>query len=258
MRNFIFLSLLFLAACSGEEAKTDKTAVDKKLENEGSLEAEIQAIDNEIQTSGQQATSMRYTQENGAYIVVNAHLNEAGKIIKIEENYSDGDGANSGVNSFYLKDEKIFATREYYSDMSANPASFVDRLSYYDNKQKVAKTLEKRVEFEEQLDGTEYKSVALKGMSMDRAKNVLDQKGEFETSFQGFVKVQALNYIIIGSENSESWVSSIRVDYEDEFIKTLLSNPKKYLNKKVFVAFENVTDPTGFQYQTYLSGKFVN
>lgn len=257
MRNFIFISLLILAACSGEKAKTDDQIADKKLANEGSLESEMKAIDAEIQTSGQQATSMRYTKDNGAFVVVNAHLNDAGKIIKIEENYSDGDGANSGQNSFYMKDEKIFATREYYSDMSAHPASFVDRISYYDNKQKVVKTLEKRVEFEEELDNVEYKTADLKGIKMDRAKNVLDQTGEFETSFQGFVRVQALNYIIIGSKNSETWVSSIRVDYEDDFITTLLKNPAKYLNKKVFVAFENITDPTGFQYQTYLSGKFV-
>ncbi|MCE3295375.1 MAG: hypothetical protein K0R65_1089 [Crocinitomicaceae bacterium] len=258
MRNFIFLSLLFLAACSGEEAKTDDKTTGKKLANEGSLESEMKAIDSEIQSSGQQATSMRYTKENGAFIVVNAHLNEAGKIIKIEEDYSDGDGANSGRNSFYLKDEKVFASREYYSDMSAHPASFVDRLSYYDKNQKVVKTQEKRVEFEEELDRVEYQDVALKGITMDRAKKVLDQSGEFETFFQGFVNVQALNYIIIGSKNSESWVSSVRVDYEDSFIKTLLSDPKKYLNRKVFVAFENITDPTNFQYQSYLSGKFVD
>jgi hypothetical protein len=257
MRNFIFLSLLMLAACSGEEAKTDDKIEDSELANEGSLESEMKAIDAEIETSGQQATSMRYTKDNGAFVVVNAHLNETGKIIKVEESYSDGDGANNGQNSFYLKDEKIFATREYYSDMSAHPASFVDRLSYYDKKQQVVKTLEKRVEFEEELDNVEYKTVDLKSIKMDRANNVLDQTGEFETSFQGFVRVQALNYIIIGSKNSEGWVSSVRVDYEDEFITSLLKNPAKYLNKKVFISFENVTDPTGFQYQTYLSGKFI-
>ncbi|MGV3631297.1 MAG: hypothetical protein ACO1O6_08825 [Bacteroidota bacterium] len=258
MRNFIFFSLLILAACSGEEAKKENKIVDKKLANEGSLESEMQAIDAGIQTSGQQATSMRYTKDNGSYVVVNAHLNEAGKIIKVEESYSEGDGGNSGLNSFYLKDEKIFATREYYSDMAAHPASFVDRVSYYDKNQKVVKTLEKRVEFEEELDRVEYKPVTLKAISMDRAKNVLDQTGEFETSFQGFVKVQALNYLIIGSKNSEGYVSSVRVDYEDDFITTLLSNPVKYLNKKVFISFENVTDPTGFQYQTYLSGRFIH
>lgn len=257
MRNFLLFSFLVLASCSGSEKSKNEARGVKKLSNEGQLKSEMEAIDSDILSKGQQATSMRYTKDNGAYIVVNAHLNEAGRIIKVEENYSEGEGANTGQNSFYLKDEKIFATREYYSDIEANPPVFIDRISYYDKNQKVIKTMEKRVELEEELDAIEYKPVAPKAVTMSRARSVLDQKGEFETTFQGFVRVQALNYLIIGSKNSESYVSSVRVDYEDEFIKMLLKDPAKYLNRKVFIRFENVTDPTGFQYQSYLSGEFI-
>ncbi|MFN5415531.1 MAG: hypothetical protein ACK5B9_00635 [Flavobacteriia bacterium] len=256
MRYILFLSLIVLASCSGKTE--EKTLENSKGKIDGALDAEMKAIDADISTSGQVATSMRYTKNEDVYIVVNAHLNAGGKFVKIEEDFNDGAKGNNGKNSFYLKDDKVFATRAYYSDMQAAKPAFVDRITYYDKNEKAIKSIEKRVDYEEDLDQAEYVEVKTVALSIDRARRVLDQKGEFETTFQGFIDVNPLKYIIIGEKNSNGYVSSIRVDYEDDFIKMLLKDQNKYMNRKIFIQFENVVDPTGMQYQSYLSGKILD
>lgn len=257
MRIFFIFLLVFLVSCSGSK-NNELDENQSKSKMEGAFDAEIEAIEEELSGKGQLATSMRYTKDDNAYIVVRAHLNEVGNIIKIEEEYNEGLGKNNGITSFYLKDGKVFASKEYFNDVSPQKQDFVERISYYDKNQKVQKSMEKRVKYEEELEEADYQEVSPHQLTLDRAKRVLDQESEFETTFQGFVQVQALNYLIVGAKNSEGYVSSIRVDYEDSFIKTLLAEPTKYLNRKVFISFENVVDPTGFQYQTYLSGKFID
>lgn len=256
MRYILFLSLIVLASCSG---KSNEAILEKSNKsNNGALEAEMKAIDSDIEQNGQLATSMRYTKNEDIYIVVNAHVNSAGKIVKIEEDFNDGAKGNNGKNSFYLKDDKVFASRAYYSDMQSAKPAFVDRITYYDKNEKALNSIEKRVDYEEDLDRVEYSEVKTVALSIDRARRVLDQKGEFETTFQGFIDVNPLRYIIIGAKNSNGYVSSIRVDYDDDFIKMLLKDQNKYLNRKIFIQFENIIDPSGMQYQSYLSGNLVD
>ncbi len=95
MRFLFILSLIFIcSSCSNDDSVSSKG----KLATENTIDAEMAAIDAEILEKGQVATSLRYTKNDDVYIVVNAHLNEAGKIIKFEEEYNDGFNKNNGRN----------------------------------------------------------------------------------------------------------------------------------------------------------------
>lgn len=255
----VLFILLFTISCS---TKNKDAAISNETTQKPSktlaIEKEIAEIEQITAEKGQLASSMRYTKDNGAAIVVNAHLDENGNIIKVEEDFNEGEGHNFGLNTFYFKNSKLIGTKERFSDVESKTPAFIERISYYDKNEKPIRTIEKRVTYEEELDQAQYKEVALHKASNERAKRVLAQSDEFETTFQGFVEVQALNYLILGAKNSTGYVTSLRLDYEDAFIKQLLVNPKKYLNRKMYVTFQNVTDPTGFQYQSYLTGKFID
>jgi hypothetical protein len=253
---FVITTLVFsLFSCNSTKEKEVKN---QTVPAEGAYNAEMKAIDSEIENSGQTASSLRFTKENGSTIVVRAHLSDKGNMLKIEEEYNDGELKNIGTTSFYYKKDKIFATREYFDDkLSENTPKFVDRISYYDEKGNVIRTVEKRVNFEEELENAEYTEVKKVKVSIERAKKVLDQKDEYKITFQGIIEVNALNYLIVGSSGNDAFTSGIRVDYDDAFIKTLLKNQEKYLNKKIEVVFENITDQTGFTYQSYIQGKFL-
>ncbi|MES2588557.1 MAG: hypothetical protein V4622_06205 [Bacteroidota bacterium] len=258
----LVVSFLNLSSCSNEEKKNEKI-VSTKLSQEDAMNAEMQAIDQEAEAVGKVASSLRFTLENGEFIVVTAHLSEKNEILKIEEDFDDGQKGNAGKNTFYLKDGKVFLTREYIDDRSKlnskqdSVSQFVERISYYNKKEKVEKTIEKRVDFEDDLEDVSFVPVALHEAKIDRAKRVLDQKDEFKITFQGLINVNAIHFLIVGSSGQDAYTSAIRVDYEDKFIQTLLANQEKFMNRKIQVAFENVVDQTGFQYQSYIEGKFV-
>jgi hypothetical protein len=229
-----------------------------EVSEEGAFNAEMKAIDSEIETVGKLASSLNFSKEDGSTIVVRAHLSENDDILKIEEEFNDGEKKGFGTKSFYYRQGKIFATREYMEEhLAGKEAKFIDRISYYDKNEKVTKTLEKRVSFEEELEGLPYNVVEKFQVDPSRAKKVLDQKDEFKITFQGIIDVNALNYLIVGSPGSDGYTSAIRVDFTDPFIKALTTNQKAYMNKEIEVVFQNITDDTGFQYQSYIQGKFI-
>jgi len=256
--GIIFAMAVLVSACGNAGKQEDAKVVSTKLSNEESLEAEIKAVEETIAKSDQVASSLRYTKENGASIVVLAHVDDAGKILKIEEVFNDGDNGNNGTISYYMQGKFPFATREYFEDRtSAETPKFVERKSYYDKAGKVLRTIEKRVNYEEELDAAAFVPVALHNCPLTRAQKVLDQKDEFETTFQGFVNVEVLNYLVVGEPKANGYTSAMRADYEDDFIKDALKNEKKYMNRKIRVSFETVQDPSGFEYQMYHGAEWV-
>lgn len=256
-KSLFFCSLLFLIACNSDNSADKSEQIKTGTSPDTAITAEITAIDQEISTTGQEATSLNYSKEDGTSIVVHAHLNVKGKLLRLDEEYNNGPVGNTGTNIFYLKEDKVIATRERFEDkVSSENAQFVERLSFYNSKGDVIRTLEKRVKFEEDLEGIEFREVSKQKLDIARAERALNQQGEFETTFQGFVEAQALRYIVVGSSKS-GFTSAIRINAEDDFIRFISVNEKKHLNRKVQISFEHVMDPTGFQYQSYIQGSFV-
>jgi hypothetical protein len=254
--GIILITFLFNISSCSEHKKKEKI-ITIKLSQEDAMNAEMKSIDAEIETSGKVVTSLRYVLENGEFVVVYAHLSSNDEILKIEEEFNDGEKGNTGINAFYLKDGNIFLTREYMEDRTVKSApKFIERISYYDKKEKVEKTIEKRVDFEEDIDNASFSPTELHALSIERAKKVLDQKDEFEITFQGIFDINATNFLSVGSHKKNGYTSTIRCEYDDDFIRLLLSNQKKYLNKKIQVSFQNIKDATGMVYQSYIQGKF--
>jgi hypothetical protein len=259
MAKFFFsLLFLFLITSCGTKNQSPDKIIEEKLSITESLNAEITAIEQEITTNAQTASSLRYSKENGESVVVAAYFDPSGNILKIEEFFTQKNNGSNGLKSFYLRNNKPFATKEYFADNSnAKAPKFVDRISYYDENEKIIQTIEKKVDFEEDLDNTEYVVVPPVSCSINRAQQVLNQEGEFETTFQGFVHVDVLSYLVVGEPKPNGYTSALRADYEDGMLKELLKNEKKHLNRKIRVEFNTITDPSGFEYQVYLGAKFV-
>ena len=250
--------LTILSAC-GEDNSSEKKVekVSQKLDNEDAIEAEIKAIEEEIVKADLVAHSLNYSKENGEAIEVLAHLSKDNVILKIEEKFSDGNAKNSGTITYYLKDKYPFVSKELFEDLS-NPsaAKYVERVSYYDKKGKAISTKEKRVNYQEELPNVSFISVPLKTCSINRAMQVLEQKGDFETTFQGFAITEILNYLVVGQPEEGGYTSALRVEVEDNFIKDALKNQKKYLNKKCRVSFQ-IAENSGFEYQLYTGGSWA-
>lgn len=260
LKGMLMMVLIFASACGSDQSKEAAVAAPSpKLSNEESIEAEMAAIDEASMKSDLAAYSLNYNKESGESIRVVAHLTPENVILKLDENFSEGSGGNNGTITYYMKEKFPFATREYFEDNS-NPqeSKFVERISYYDAKGKVLSTKEKRVNYEEDLQNTNFVSVPLHACSVDRAMQVLEQKGEFETTFQGFAKTNSMDYLIVGQPGKDGYSSALGIEMQDPFIQDAMRNESRYLNKKCRVTFSAVQASSGFEYQMYIAGEWVD
>lgn len=254
--------LVLLTACGGLEEDTvvdnkkdKKTKVVVHFKNEAEMDARILQIDSITAAADQIASSLRYSKdETGESIEVFGYMNTNNEIMKIEEQFSDGNGKSNGKRTYYLNGGKPFVTLELIDEVAGDKAQFVDRISYYDEKGKVMKTKERRADYQDLTETMSYKPVPLYAVSMDRAMRALNQEKEFQTTFQGFIHQDVFSYLIVGENNPDGFRSTLRLDYKDKLIQLMSDNEKGYMGESIRVNFQKHTDETGFQFQVYAGG----
>ena len=87
--------------------------------------------------------------------------------------------------------------------------------------------------------------------------DALNSRKEFATTFQGFVNQDMFSYIILGPDDPNGFTTALRLDYKDQLVNILASDPEKYMGAHVKVNFE-VHNDRGFEFQVYAGGKFVD
>lgn len=261
MIKYIFPLILFLAACSGNESKDQQSKdakVVKTFKDEKEMDEYVLELIALTDASGLVASSLNYQKSDGEGIEVHGLMDRDNKIHIIEEVYSEGNGKSHGTRYYYLNQNgKPFVTQELIDEIVGEQATFVDRVSYYDASGKVVKTKERRAPYQDNIDQVQYKPVGLKGISIDRAWRALNSKHEFATTFQGFVQEDVMSYLIVGENKPDGYTSALRLDYKDQLINVLYSNPDAYLGEPVEVNFQ-VHEDRGLTFQIYAGGKFPN
>lgn len=253
---FLFSSL-FLTACSSENNPTDANPTSEEYvpnENEVAYEEYIAQID--ANDSLGVGNSLFYSKGNNEFTEVELFVNDAGVMVKMIESYTQTT-QTVAKNIFYLKKGKKFASKELYEVNKNGQFSFVERVTYYDEKEKPLVTKVRTAPFEQDLEFETFKSAKKQDCSMQRALNILDQKGEFNTTYQGFVKEGGFTYIIVGGSGKDDFTSSLLVQYEDATVKKLIENEKAMIGTPLIVDFQVVEDPgEGFEYQILRSVAF--
>lgn len=248
----IFLLLgFFLPACSSENNPVDSTHPTSEEyvpnENEVAYEAYIAEIDSDDSLGI--GNSLFYSKGNSEFTEVEFYVNDKGEMVKMIESYTQA-SQTVAKNIFYLKKGRKFASKELYEVNKNGEFSFVERVTYYDDKEKPLVTKERVAPFEQDLDFESFKSAKKQDCSMQRALDILDQKGEFNTTYQGYVKEGGFTYIIVGGVEADGYTSSLLVQYEDATIKKLMANEKAMIGTPLIVDFQVVEDAgEGFEYQ---------
>lgn len=261
MIKYIFpLCLLLLAACSSEEKSKEvkKEPIVKSFKNESDMDNRVQELKIIVEASDLVANSLRYEKPDGSSIEVVGHVDKTNVLQIVEEIFSEGNGKTNGTIFYFLQSGKPFVTQELIDEIDEqNGSVFIDRISYYDSNGKVIKTKERRAAFQDDIVNETYQSVPLHSVSIDRAMRALNSEKEFETTFQGFVHQDMFSYLIVGENTADGYTTALRLDYKDQLINVLNSDPKKYIGAKIKLNFENHED-RGFHFQVYAGGKFVD
>ena len=262
MRNlniYLFVILLSVAftSCKNEGKNKDNSETTEKGFNESKWIETMKKVDSQIATSDAIANSLYYSKESGESEKIVAFLSQENKILKIEETFSGTPVENAGRIIYYLNHTQPMVTIEMFEDMSnLEEVKFVERISYYNDLGEATYTKEKRVNYEEDLESASYESVDLVTLSTKKIFQILNQEGEFQTTFQGLVETESLNYLIVGEPKEDGFTSAMRIEFEDHFIKEIYKNPKKYMNKKARVTFQVSRMQGNFEYQVYTGGSW--
>lgn len=263
MKKYIFPLLLVGLVSCGSDNSAEKNTEEKKtvvthFKNEAEMDQQVLELKKITEASDIIANSLHYEKSDGQMIEVIGHLDTANVLQIIEEQFSEGNGKTNGTRYYFLNNGKPFVTQELIDQVNGeNEAVFIDRISYYDEKGKIIKTKERSASFQDDINGMKYKPTALHPISSDRAMDALNSKKEFATTFQGFVNQDMFSYIILGANDPNGFTTALRLDYKDQLINILASDPEKYLGANVKVNFE-VHNDRGFEFQVYAGGKFVD
>jgi hypothetical protein len=262
MRTILFIIPLFFLACSGndslknpEPSRTDEKIV-VTLKGEVDMMNRKVAIDALVEQAGNVATSLNYMKSDGSFVKVLAYLNKENVILKIEEQFSNGSDQTNGKAIYYMNDGKPFLTQELLDEVSGTAHRFVDRISFYNKSGKVVKTKERSALYQEESEQLAYSAARFHAISIDRAMRALNAKGEFETTFQGFVNEGPILYLVVGENKEDGYTSALKCDFQDQLLKQLSKNSLQQLGKRLQVSFVVEEDQSSV-YQIYTGGDWA-
>ncbi|MCH2229820.1 MAG: hypothetical protein MK105_05705 [Crocinitomicaceae bacterium] len=250
------LTMVILTGCQGDEASEENlenTVFKEYVASDFELECEKYAVDIDIDTTLRRGNSLYYSREDGATMEVFISVNAADETTKIIENYSNAGSVSLCSNTFYFKDGKKYISKELFEEGTELTGHFVERISYYDENEKPVLTKIRKAEYEDQLDFEMFEKIDNYDCSTERALQVLNQEGEFATTFQGFISEEPYLYLIVGEDEPTGYTSSLVVQYVDQTIQKLQMNEKEMIGKGIQVGFETLSGTQGYEYQILLS-----
>ncbi len=253
-------SILVLFSCgdSGKSAKNDAAKDGQnvtKISEEDKLIQKMNLIDSNQQLRVINGLAFGNI-EQGISIEAIGYLDTNDQEVKIEEIYSDSKTGNTERTLFYIEGGKKFATKQIVYDNTRQPTMFTERISFYDKNEKVIYSKEREAEYEEFLSQASFKPAALFDCKFDRALRLLNEEGEFETTFQGFIETKTVDYIIVGPNTKNGFTSSLAVVMPNALTQELKSNQLKYVGKKIEVLFEKTIEGN-VTYQALLNIRLV-
>ncbi len=247
------LLLIFtFTSCGNEDDPNESNDLEDSIIEDSQTDDELEAYLMEIDLNDQLelASSLYYTKSSDSgeeMVQANLFLTAESEVLKIEELMVKA-GTNSIVsNVFYYKNEKKCASKQFFEESINDSSYFVEILSYYDNNANVILSKRRTATYEDYLDQEAYTIVKNSDCSDQRAFDVVNQEGEFETTFQGFVNFGEFTYLIVGENKKIGFASSLVVQRQSNLIKELKSKEKEMIGTPLEVEFGTATDDGGSQ-----------
>lgn len=250
------LMMVVLSGCQGDD-DTNENSSNAELKEYVASDLEVKcenyAVDVDIDTTLRKGNSLYYSREDGATMEVFISVDSNDETTKIVENYSNSGSVSLCSNTFYFKNGKKYISKELFEEGTELVGHFVERISYYDENEKPVLTKIRKAEYEDHLDFEMFEKTDNYDCSTDRAFQVLNQEGEFATTFQGFISEEPYLYLIVGEDEPTGYTSSLVVQYVDQTIQKLQMNEKEMIGKGIQVGFETLSGAQGYEYQILLS-----
>jgi hypothetical protein len=257
MRNFIgFILFGLVVSCSQNTQDKNKSnyalkEIQPMFEQEQEYENEIKSIESNKKLV--EVTSLEYLSSKGETFLVKALVQNVNqemtlKKLNFKQLYQNG---NEITWSYYYKGLRKIASVCDQSIIKKDKFIKVITKSYYTDSSQVF--FSKRLHGNsETIDEKNYAKCEPISHNDEQALKIINQKGEFETKFQGFAENMGKIYLILGTEN---FTSTVALSEFNPTLQLLKNNEKKFLGKKLIVEFF-VNEDGGFKFQALKSVRF--
>ncbi|MFK7783867.1 MAG: hypothetical protein AB8B56_02060 [Crocinitomicaceae bacterium] len=249
----IGIALFTITSCTTEpevETENPETETTAPIEAKANFEAEEYLDYLDFNDSLAKANSLYYSREfngNREWIEVVMTLDDSSRILKMVEQYLMGGAEAVYSNNFYFKDGYKYATKQFFIESEGDSSYFVELLSFYDKDENVTATKKRTAEYENDLVNAQYMVAPKQGCSTDRAFDIVNQEGEFRTTFQGFIEMQGFKYLIVGDDDQDGFSTALVVQRTTPLIKELVGNESELLGIPLRVSYQTIVDATGSQ-----------
>ena len=254
--NFLFFAFLFLFIQSCGDSPDiiipeNDTYMDENAYIPTSAEVKFEKLmeNIDLNDSLRYGQSLSYNRPDGASVFVKIYVNDSNYTVKLFEEYTSPNSPSIQSNTFYFDKGILIATRELFEEGTGDEGHFVERVTYYDEKEKPILTKRKVAAYEEELIYEPFTVAEKVECSYKRAMKVINQEGEYETNFIEFIPEDPYLYLIVGENKKDGYYSSLVVQMMTSLIKKLQSDPEKHFGTPLNVTYEILNGEQGYEYQ---------
>ncbi len=256
LRYLLLLTLIFSAVigCKNTpETEEENIVEDKDFAYLHGKLAEVAAIDEMMDTSNCAQYSLDYaTQQNERYFAT-LFCDKNGDVHRIEELTSNKEMLITRNRIYYGDKGQIFATISERQEQSDTTLKLVEELNFYDNNGKIERSFKKESVGDFEGDYLPSKNNVV--LTKDRVIRAINHEGEFALTFQGIIKTDNLDYLMVGTPGKDGYTSALQIEANTPFIKDVYLKELQYVGKKIDVNFERKV-MGNFSYQVFVAAKW--
>ena len=247
------IALFTITSCNTEaEVETENTETETVAPVEAKADVEAEEYLNylDYNDSLPKANSLFFSREiNGQqeWIEVIMTLDDSSRILKMEEQFLTAGSQSVFSNHFYFKDGYKYASKQFFLESEGDSSYFVELLSFYDKDENVTATKRRTAEYETDLVMSQYMVAPKQGCNTDRAFDIVNQEGEFATTFQGFIDMQGFKYLVVGEDEADGFSTALVVQQSTPLIMELRSKESEMIGVPLRISYQTIVDATGSQ-----------
>ncbi len=258
-----YFLLIFLSSCSGFQKKISLN--DTKVPNsekEAVAFDEQQVYDSMVRVVDlgknlEEASSLQYEDGGSNLSMVKAWLDKSNNVVKLSLEESANDGKMM-TTDFFFNGKELYFARQFIYDYQKEKNGFGLIYSYFGTHKKVIYTAQKLADNEDDLRSAEAVRAMKTGFDPSKALNIINQKGAYETRYQGHMETDNYKFIIVGTSGKKGQKSAIAYNSNFPLAEKLVKNNQAYLNYKLRVEFTKVTEMNNFSYQGLTGIKLIH
>lgn len=257
--NFLLLfsiSIFSFFACKNKETQDNTSNLDDGYYNYLYSKMDtLASIDQMIDTSNCAQYSLDFGKENKERYFATLYCNSNGEVHLMEELMTDSELLISRNKFYFAGEGKLFATVSERQEKKDSLLFFIEEINIYGTNGKVEKSFRKITSESGEGEYLPSKDNAI--LNNDRIMKAMKNEGEFSLTFQGIIKTDNLDYLIVGGAGENSYTSALQIEANTSFINDIYKNEINYVGKKIAINFERkVMD--NFSYQVFVAGKWLD